>query len=97
MAADEDITVELAWSPEAGDVRLVSLRVAPGTTLGEAVALVGWIGSGEPFDAGVFGRRQPADYRLKPLDRVEIYRPLVVDPKEARRRRVAARKAGTQG
>ncbi len=97
MAADEDMTVEVAWSPEADDVRLVSLRVAPGTTLAEAVALSGLVAAGVPVDAGVFGRRQPGDYRLKPFDRVEVYRPLVVDPKEARRRRAAVRKAGKQG
>ncbi|MBP1475725.1 RnfH family protein [Frateuria sp. MAH-13] len=36
---------------------------------------------------GVFGRRVPPEHRLRDGDRVEIYRVLVVDPKEARRRR----------
>ena len=41
----------------------------------------------------MLGSKLPAeDYRLKDRDRVEIYRPLIADPKEARRKRAA--KAG---
>ena len=36
---------------------------------------------------GVFGERVSRDTRLQSGDRVEIYRPLVIDPKEARRHR----------
>jgi hypothetical protein len=36
---------------------------------------------------GVFGKRLPLDGMLSDGDRVEIYRPLAIDPKEARRRR----------
>lgn len=43
----------------------------------------------ETLQVGVFGRRASLDTVVKPGDRVEIYRPLVVDPKEARRRRLA--------
>jgi putative ubiquitin-RnfH superfamily antitoxin RatB of RatAB toxin-antitoxin module len=35
----------------------------------------------------VWGRVQPADTPLRDRDRVEVYRPLLVDPKEARRQR----------
>lgn len=44
---------------------------------------------------GIFGKTVKADTLLKAHDRVEIYRPLSVDPKEARRRRVRLR-AGKQ-
>ena len=37
---------------------------------------------------GIFGRIVGLDERLGPDDRIEIYRPLLVDPKEARRRRI---------
>ena len=37
---------------------------------------------------GIFGRIVDLDEVLGPDDRVEVYRPLAVDPKEARRRRV---------
>jgi hypothetical protein len=36
---------------------------------------------------GVWGRKQPLDAALRDRDRVELYRPLQVDPKEARRLR----------
>lgn len=39
---------------------------------------------------GIFGRIVEQDAALGPDDRVEVYRPLTVDPKEARRRRVAS-------
>lgn len=42
---------------------------------------------------GIFGRRAPLDAVLDDGDRVELHRPLIVEPKEARRRRVAIQKA----
>ena len=41
---------------------------------------------------GIFGRRVPLDAPLSPGDRIEIYRPLAMDPKEARRRRARKRR-----
>lgn len=41
---------------------------------------------------GIFGRRAPLEARLSPGDRVEVYRALVIDPKEARRRRAARKR-----
>ena len=41
---------------------------------------------------GIFGKRADIVTRLHEGDRVEIYRPLIVDPKEARRRRVEKRR-----
>ncbi|MFT7223386.1 MAG: putative ubiquitin-RnfH superfamily antitoxin RatB of RatAB toxin-antitoxin module [Cellvibrionaceae bacterium] len=40
---------------------------------------------------GIFGQniKSPANHLLKANDRVEIYRPLIADPKEARKRRAA--------
>lgn len=43
----------------------------------------------EQGKVGVFGRVCRLDRKLKPGDRVEIYRPLAIDPKEARRLRVS--------
>jgi uncharacterized protein len=39
---------------------------------------------------GIFGKVVPADRRLRDRDRVEIYRPLAADPRDARRARVKA-------
>ena len=38
-------------------------------------------------DLGVFGKAVPANYELLDGDRIEIYRPLIADPKEVRRQR----------
>jgi len=43
---------------------------------------------------GIFSRKVPLDYPLSAGDRVEIYRPLAVDPKEARRRKAEVERAG---
>ncbi len=40
-------------------------------------------------ELGVFGKAIDEDYRLAPGDRIEIYRPLIADPKEIRRQRAA--------
>jgi putative ubiquitin-RnfH superfamily antitoxin RatB of RatAB toxin-antitoxin module len=42
----------------------------------------------DPSRLGVFSRRVSPDDALRDGDRVEIYRPLTIDPKDARRRRV---------
>lgn len=47
------------------------------------------------FGVGIWGRKTTLSHELRDLDRVEIYRPLVVDPKVARRERF--QKQGTRG
>ena len=46
---------------------------------------------------GTKGLEVPTEYKLKARDRVEIYRPLIADPKEVRRRRAEEAKAQKQG
>ncbi len=43
----------------------------------------------ESCDIGVFGKSVRSDYDLVDGDRIEIYRPLIADPKEIRRQRAA--------
>jgi len=45
---------------------------------------------------GTKGLPEPKDYQLQERDRVEIYRPLIVDPKEVRRRRAEEAKIKKQ-
>jgi len=78
-------------------VFVVKLELAPGATVGDAVAasglLVHFPGIAiEGLDLGVFNRACGPERRLLPGDRVEIYRPLQIEPKEARHLRVAARR-----
>lgn len=49
------------------------------------------------LDVGVFGKQMPKDSPLNPGDRVEIYRPLIADPKEMRKKRAAEGKVMRRG
>lgn len=88
--------VELVWSPAAGDVQHLWLDVEEGATLESAL-----LGCAEFMAAqnlpleqlriGIWGRVRPLATPLRERDRIEVYRPLTVDPKEARRLRYAKR------
>ena len=77
-----------------GGAQVEALILPAGSTLADALA-----GRRLPAGAkpGVFGRVVPATTRLEDGDRVEIYRPLAIDPKEARRRRAAQRQGRSRG
>lgn len=65
-----------------------------GATLEQAIRASGVLEGAPDIDlaackVGIFGKVKPLDTILRASDRVEIYRPLQADPKEARRRRVA--------
>lgn len=71
---------------------LIELDVPVSTRLMDAVKQSGILERFPEIDLssakmGVFGRIEGPDYRLQEWDRVEIYRPLLMDPKEARRQR----------
>lgn len=94
----QDIGIELAFA-EPEWQRIVALRVPDGTLLGDALiteAIQREFPEIHPTSlvCGVFGRKRPADYVLREGDRVEIYRPLIADPKESRRRRAAVKGRG---
>jgi putative ubiquitin-RnfH superfamily antitoxin RatB of RatAB toxin-antitoxin module len=84
--------VTVAYSPRAGEVDEVAVEVAEGATLGDALRASGLLQRHPGIDLGVqrvgiWGRVRPLDAPLRARDRVEVYRPLTVDPKEARRLR----------
>lgn len=81
------VEVVRAW-PEQLDLR--ALELEEGATVRAALAAAGLQA---PHGAGIHGRRVSLDTKLVEGDRVEIYRPLRADPKEARRRR-ALKRAG---
>ena len=94
-----NIDIEVAYArPDVQ--RIVALRVPPGTTARAALRLSGLIEMFPEIDAerctlGVFGQvLADDDAVLENGDRVEVYRQLVRDPKEARRERAALAKAG---
>ena len=83
------IRVEVVLA-RAKQVQAVALTLPAGATVEQAIMASG-IADVDLNAVGIFGRRVPPATRLADGDRVEIYRPLALDPKEQRRRR--ARKA----
>ncbi|MDT3722556.1 RnfH family protein [Pseudomonas oryzihabitans] len=73
---------------------LLNLQLEEGTTVEQAVLSSGLLEQLEPvqrahYRVGIFGKlvAKPAERKLVQGDRVEIYRPLLADPKESRKRR----------
>ncbi|MCW8901446.1 MAG: RnfH family protein [Gammaproteobacteria bacterium] len=79
---------------------LINLDVGQGTTAEQAVKLSGILERFPEIDLtqnkiGIFGKVINADQVLRDKDRVEIYRPLIADPKESRRKRADKKEART--
>jgi len=89
------ISIEVVYAlPESQ--RLLTLRVPDDCTVLEAVQRSGITAEFADIDLsnaklGIFGKviEQPAQHVLRAGDRIEIYRPLLLDPKAARRQRAA--------
>jgi putative ubiquitin-RnfH superfamily antitoxin RatB of RatAB toxin-antitoxin module len=72
---------------------LIPVALPDGANVREAIEASGVLALHPEIDlpnakTGIFGKLAPLDARLADHDRVEIYRPLIVDPKVARQRRV---------
>lgn len=85
------IEVEVVYA-EAAVQRLYSLRLEQGATIEDAVRESGLLAAFPQLDLGqcrigIYGRLKVLDTPLKTGDRVEIYRALIADPKETRRKR----------
>ena len=79
-------------------VDAVSVEAAPGATLRHVIAASGVLERHPEIDLGrqpigVHGELRPPESTVAEGDRIEIYRPLALDPKEARRKRAKSRKA----
>jgi putative ubiquitin-RnfH superfamily antitoxin RatB of RatAB toxin-antitoxin module len=77
---------------------LISIEVESGSTLKEAIEASGILEVFEQIDltkdrVGIFSKFATLDTILREKDRVEIYRPLIADPKKARKERAAEGKA----
>ena len=96
---DAPVRVTVTFSPAPRDVREWSLDLAAGSTVADAVAASGLREEFPQLDlaalgVGVWGRKAGPRQPLRDRDRVEVYRPLQVDPKVARRERF--RKQGSR-
>ena len=71
----------------------LELDLAEGACVADALDAAGWCPGPEPRDCAIFGVAATAATRLRPGDRIELLRPLLADPKDARRRRAKNRAA----
>ncbi|HTH60282.1 MAG TPA: RnfH family protein [Paraburkholderia sp.] len=89
---DTALSIEVCYAlPD--EQTLIALTLPAGATLRDAICASGVLARHPEIDlakhkVGVFGKIRPLDDPLADHDRVEIYRPLIVDPKTARQRRV---------
>ncbi len=95
------IRVEVAYA-RGQEQALLSVDAAEGLMVRDAIERSGILGRFPDIDlainkVGVFGKLTKLDNLLADGDRVEIYRPLIADPKEARKRRAAEGKAMRKG
>ncbi len=101
MANAELLKVEVAYAvPD--DQHIFSLEVPAGTTAEEVIRRSGVLERFPEIDLatqkiGIFGKLNKLDYVLQAGDRVEIYRPLIADPKEVRKRRAEEGKRMKKG
>lgn len=90
--AEELIPVRVAYALP-GVQTVIALAVPPGTTPREALRHSGLAARYSDIDPGscvlgVYGHVVAENYILRAGDRVEVYRPLLQDPREARRENV---------
>lgn len=89
------IRVEVAFA-RPDKQRIISVSLEEGSTLEAAVIKSGLLEAFPEIDlesqaTGIFGVLRPGDHILRDGDRVEIYRSLLADPRDARRERSKAR------
>jgi putative ubiquitin-RnfH superfamily antitoxin RatB of RatAB toxin-antitoxin module len=89
MEKDNSFTVEVAYARPT-DQRIIEVQVAPGSTLETAIDRSGILELYPEIDlnqqkVGVFGQIKKLNDMVCEGDRIEIYRPLTIDPMEARR------------
>lgn len=97
LSMQDAITVEVAYAKPEQQL-IIPLKVKQSCTAIEAIEQSGILEKFPDIDRthmeiGVFGKVVKADTVLRHLDRVEIYRPLIADPKEVRKQRAAEGKA----
>ena len=99
--SDDKIKIEIVYALPHEQI-LLKLDVAERSTIADAVKLSGLLEKYPEIDLekgkfGLFGKLSKTDTILREKDRVEIYRPLLADPKEVRRRRAEEGKVMKKG
>lgn len=91
--AEPMLPIEVVYAT-AEQQLLLALEVPPGTSVSEAVRLSGIAGqlpgvSVGDCPMGIFGKVVASQHPVEAGDRIELYRPLLIDPKEVRKQRAA--------
>jgi uncharacterized protein len=95
------IPIEIAYALPSQQI-ILKLQIEEGATAEQAIRVSGILEKFPEIDLeqnkiGIFGKLGKLDAVLREHDRVEIYRPLIADPKEVRRQRAAEGKAMKKG
>jgi putative ubiquitin-RnfH superfamily antitoxin RatB of RatAB toxin-antitoxin module len=92
MSVEVFVTVVYARPDSAIEIEL---RLAAGATVAQALESAADAGLDAPdlehAPVGIFGKRCQRDAVVKNGDRIEVYRRLVADPKDSRRRRAGVK------
>lgn len=98
MGPAERLRIEVVFCPQPGQVDQVQLQMNAGATLGDALQASGLLARHglvpEGLRTGIWCKPRDSAALLRDRDRVEVYRALTVDPKEARRQRYKRHKQG---
>lgn len=97
----DKINIEVVYALPHEQI-LLKQTVLAGTTVAEAIQASGVLHKHPEIDLasnklGIFGKLTKADAVLRDKDRIEIYRPLIADPKEVRRKRAEEGKVMKRG
>ncbi len=97
----DKINIEVVYALPA-EQTLLKKAVPAGTTVMEGIQASGLLDKFPDLDLsthklGIFGKLTKPDAVLRDKDRIEIYRPLIADPKEVRRRRAEEGKVMKKG
>lgn len=96
-----EIIVEVAYALPTEQI-IIPVKEADGVTAEQAIKSSGILDKFPEIDLskndiGIFGKLSKLDTKLRHLDRVEIYRALIADPKEVRKQRAADGKKMKKG
>ena len=97
----ESIQVEVTYAkPERQDI--ISLKLPEGSTIQQVIEASGLLQRNPEIElakakVGIYGKLSRMDTVVRARDRVEIYRPLIADPKEVRKQRAAEGKVMKKG
>jgi putative ubiquitin-RnfH superfamily antitoxin RatB of RatAB toxin-antitoxin module len=99
--SDSKIKIEVVYALPH-EQALLKLDVPQASTIADAVKLSGLLDKYPEIDLakskfGLYGKLSKADTVLREKDRIEIYRPLIADPKEVRRKRAEEGKVMKKG